>query len=224
MQINIFVLFLLFVAQVAFADSSAFAKRPFLISNDSRDLVVESSATTLLTENTVQTVRRLPSLGFGFFAGSTQLKKQTVKMGDSLTVYETDRAPALGIDLKKDYYAQSFGMGFQLEYQNYRNELGALHILPATAYFFGRTRGYTKVGIKAVGEIGYSSAYVRQLGTLSRTGGLGANAAFAQGGFEIPVGAHNSWNLGIFYSERFMPEGDLDLAGGTFKLQGAVTL
>ncbi len=210
---------------VANAESVAFAKRPFNISQDNRDLVVESSKLTLLTEQTVQAYRRPASMTFGFFGGSVALKNQNVSMGETVTGYNfSDSVPAVGIDVKKDLYRQWLGLGFQLEYETFRNKIGELHMIPATGYLFGRTRGYTKLNFKCVGEVGYTAGYVRQLGTTGRTGGLGGNSGFLQGGVEVPLNTRDQWSLGLFYSNRFANGGEFDFSGQTLKLQGSITL
>ena len=216
---------LLTVSFPALAENSVFEKRPFAISNEDRNLMVENTQLRLLQESTVQAYHRQPDLGFGFFIGSTGLKDQKVKMNDNYTAYKFSDIMSVGIDIKKDLYAQYFGLGFQLEYETYRNSVGALHILPVTAYGFGRTRGFSKFAIKGVAEVGYTNAYVRQMGTVERSGGLGAAAGFWQAGLEIPFKSTTDlWAMGLFYSERFAPEKDFDLSGRTIKLQGSITL
>lgn len=209
---------------VAWAQEPNLNKRHFEISNETNNLVVENQNISVLTEQTIQANRRRPDLTFGFFAGQLSFKGQTVKMGDSVTRYASENVMALGIDVKKDFN-QHWGLGFQVEYENVRNSEGSLHIVPGTGYVFGRTRGYTQAQIRGVAELGYSAGYIRQIGTLDRSGGLGATAAFWQGGVEFPIQrGREKWSLGLYYSEKFAPDGDFDLAGETLKLQGAITL
>jgi hypothetical protein len=212
-------------AITARAEEAVYAKRAFEIKDESRDLMVENTAVVFQTEQTVQANRRQPDLAFGFFAGQATFNRQIVKLGDSLTGYGEADLATVGIDVKKDLWQRNFGLGFQLEYQNTRNRTGSLHIMPATGYIFGRTREVTQIHIKGVAEVGYTQAYVRQLGTEARSGGLAASAAFWQAGFEIPLkSGREEWSAGLFYSERLSPNGEVDLSGETIKLQGAITL
>lgn len=212
-------------AIAAKAEEKLYAKRVFEISKEDRNLVDENAQVTFQQEETVQAHRREPDLSFGFFVGQMNWKAQTVKLGEVETPYDADSLISLGIDVKKDLYRKYAGLGLQLEYSGTTNDIGTLHIVPATGYFYGRTRGFTKVDVRAIAEAGYSHAYIRQLGTASRTGGLQAGAGFWQAGLEVPLtSGREQWSLGVFYSERFEADGDADLSGETFKVQGAITL
>lgn len=199
-------------------------KREFKISNEQRDLMMENSTLSLLREETVQREERVADLTFGTFVGRSTLKDQRVNMSYSTTDYDFDELLAVGMDAKK-HLSPNMGWGVQVEYQNYRDQIAALHIVPATLYGFGRTREMTRLRLRAVAELGYSAAYVRQIGTAARTGGLGGRAAFWQGGFEVPLKTEGErWSLGLFYSRRFAPSGEFDLTDDTVKLQGSLTL
>lgn len=201
-----------------------FVKREFSISEKTSDLVVESTQLSLLQETAVQRHERSADLSFGAFAGQTTLKNQQVNMGKTSTPFVFDDLVSVGLDVRK-HLSSYFGWGAQVEYQTYKNSMAALHIVPATLYGFGRTPGATKLKVRAVAGAGYSAAYVRQIGTVGRTGGLGGRAAFWEGGFEVPLKSRSEqWTMGLFYSERVAAEGDFDISGRAVKLQGAITL
>jgi hypothetical protein len=206
-------------------NSEGFIKRPFQLKNNTHDLVVESTTLSLLEENSVQLEKQRPDLSIGFFTGPAAISNQSVKMGNTLTNYNFDNFVSIGVDAKKDIYSPHTGLGFQLEYLTYQNNQSALHILPATLYGFLRSSNFTQLKITGIVELGYTSAYIRQVGTVGRTGGLSGNATFWQAGFEVPVSpSKEMWSVGLFYSERIDAQSDFNLTGETIKLQGTVTL